>query len=107
MAAALPDRARDAQVRGAIRHLRQLRANAARRQKCGVDIPPRARSRESCEANSGAAESLGDVSRDVDANEVKRDSGCLRLTECSEPVTDLLPARSEVVLQHSDVLAHT
>src|SRR5262249_46716458 len=87
---ALAYRSRNAEVGGAVRHCRELGPDAARGEESGVDVPARARSREACETDSGSAEALRDVSRDVDAYEVERYARRFRLAQRREAMANLL-----------------
>src|SRR5207253_6446278 len=92
VAAALTNRSRDAKIGSAVRHFRELRPDAAGGQECGVDIPTRTRSREARESNAGPAETLRDIARDVDADEVERHTRRLGLAQGRQAVADLFPA---------------
>ncbi len=95
----------DAEVHGAVRHARELGADHARRHERGVHVPPGACAAEAREADARAAEALGDVAGDVDAQEVEGHALGAGAAEGGEPVADLLEARAEAVREQLDVVA--
>src|SRR4029077_9427959 len=98
------DGARDAEVGDAVGHARELDADHPRRHEGLEDVPPRARAAEAREADPRAAEALGDVAGDVDADHVEGDALCAWAPECRDPMAHLLEADPEATTDHVDVV---
>src|SRR6267143_897828 len=104
-AAVLSDRAADREESPSVGEPRDLHADHVRALKRGVHVPERAQAAEAGKVDSGGAELLRDVSRDIDPHHVEGNSlGPLPL-QGRETVADLLVVHAEPVLEKIQVVA--
>src|SRR5262249_30068956 len=98
------DRSRNAEIRLAVRHARDLKSDHSRREKSGEDVPFGTRAGEAREANTRCGEALGNISSDVDADEVKGNPFISFSLHRGEPMAHLFEPHAETTAEHIEVV---